>query len=115
MCDLRNNYTPNEVLDHPKLSDDYKIKYFFNLTLQEDFYGLLNSLGLGLNNLGLTIGDVDNLDYIWDVNAEDNKYINSQTSAFENEDEIKALGAGFVIDSPIEVVSKFNENYLKNE
>ena len=88
MCDLRNNYTPNEVLDHPKLSDDYKIKYFFNLTLQEDFYGLLNSLGLGLNNLGLTIGDVDNLDYIWDVNAEDNKYINSQTSAFENEDEI---------------------------
>ena len=88
MCDLRNNYTPNEILDHPKLSDDYKLKYFFSLTLQEEFYGLLNSLGLGLNNLGLTIGDVDNLDYIWDVNAEDDKYINSQTSAFENEDEI---------------------------
>jgi len=87
MCEIRNDWSMEEVINHPKLSDDFKINYFFELTLQEDFYGLLNSLGLAINDIGLTIGDIDNLDYIWDINAEDDKLIVSKTDAFENEDE----------------------------
>lgn len=88
MCEIRTDWTMDEVINHPKLSDDFKINYFFELTLQEDFYGLLNSLGLGIGNIGLTIGDIDNLDYIWDINAEDDKLIVSNTEAFENDKEM---------------------------
>lgn len=42
-------------------------------------------------------------------------YIGIRSGYLQNEEEIKALGSGFIIDSPIGVVTKFNENYLKNE
>jgi CRISPR-associated protein Cst2 len=42
-------------------------------------------------------------------------YIGIRTGYLENEEEVKSLGNGFVIDSPIEIVRKFNEKYLKNE
>lgn len=40
-------------------------------------------------------------------------YIGIRAGYLQNEDNVKALGAGFVIDSPIGIVNKFNENYLK--
>lgn len=42
-------------------------------------------------------------------------YIGIRTGYLQNESEVKALKEGFVIDSPIGIVSKFIENYLKNE
>lgn len=40
-------------------------------------------------------------------------YIGIRAGYLQNEDDIKALGEGFVIDSPIGIVNTFNENYLK--
>lgn len=40
-------------------------------------------------------------------------YIGIRAGYLHNEDDVKALGAGFVVDSPIGIVNKFNENYLK--
>lgn len=40
-------------------------------------------------------------------------YIGIRTGYLQNEEEIKALGEGFVIDSPIGIVNTFNEKYLK--
>lgn len=40
-------------------------------------------------------------------------YIGIRAGYLQNEEDVKALGEGFVIDSPIGIVNKFNENYLK--
>lgn len=41
-------------------------------------------------------------------------YIGVRTGYLQNEDEIKNLGEGFVIDSPIGVVNTFNQKHLNN-
>ena len=40
-------------------------------------------------------------------------YIGIRTGYLQNEEDVKSLGEGFIIDSPIGIVNKFNENYLK--
>lgn len=42
-------------------------------------------------------------------------YIGIRTGYLQNESEIKELKVGFVVDSPVGIVSKFIENHLKNE
>lgn len=75
------------------------------------------------NNLFIGTGEKPalNIDTIKQI-AEDYKeklatpiYIGIRSGYLQNEEEIKTLGSGFVIDSPIGIVNKFNENYLKNE
>lgn len=41
-------------------------------------------------------------------------YIGIRTGYLQNEEDVKALGDGFVIDSPIGIVNQFNEKHLKN-
>lgn len=75
------------------------------------------------NNLFVGTGEkpILNIDAIKQI-ADDYKdklatpiYIGIRSGYLQNEDEVKALGENFVIDSPIGVVNKFNQNYLKNE
>lgn len=40
-------------------------------------------------------------------------YIGIRAGYLQNEDDVKALGEGFVVDSPIGIVNTFNETYLK--
>lgn len=42
-------------------------------------------------------------------------YIGIRTGYLQNESEVKELKDGFVVDSPIGIVSRFIENHLKNE
>jgi CRISPR-associated protein Cst2 len=42
-------------------------------------------------------------------------YIGIRTGYLQNEEDVKLLGEGFVIGSPISIVNLFNENHLKNE
>ncbi len=42
-------------------------------------------------------------------------YIGIRAGYLQNEDDIKALGEGFIIDSPISIVNQFTQKYLKNE
>ena len=42
-------------------------------------------------------------------------YIGIRTGYLQNEDEIKSMGDGFVIDSPIGIVNQFNKKYLNHE
>ena len=41
-------------------------------------------------------------------------YIGIRTSYLQNEDEVKALTDGFVIDSPVGIVNQFNQKYLSH-
>lgn len=41
-------------------------------------------------------------------------YIGIRTGYLENEEAINALGTGFIIDSPIGIVTQFNKKYLSN-
>ncbi|MCU0326819.1 MAG: type I-B CRISPR-associated protein Cas7/Cst2/DevR [Spirosomaceae bacterium] len=75
------------------------------------------------NNLFVGTGEkpILNIDAIKQI-ADDYKdklatpiYIGIRTGYLQNEDEVKALGENFVIDSPIGIVNKFNEKYLTNE
>lgn len=42
-------------------------------------------------------------------------YIGIRAGYLQNEDDVKSLGDGFVVASPIEVVNEFTKEYLKNE
>lgn len=42
-------------------------------------------------------------------------YVGIRTGYLQNEDEVKALGEGFIVDSPIGVVKQFQENFLSDE
>lgn len=42
-------------------------------------------------------------------------YVGIRTGYLQNEEEVKALGAGFIVDSPVGVVNQFNLKYLSNE
>lgn len=42
-------------------------------------------------------------------------YIGIRTGYLENEDKVNALGEGFVVGSPINIVNNFTKNYLSNE
>ena len=42
-------------------------------------------------------------------------YIGIRSGYLQNEEEIKALGEGFIIDSPVGIVNQFNQKYLSNE
>lgn len=41
-------------------------------------------------------------------------YIGIRAGYLQNEDEVKSLGDGFVVASPVEVVTQFTQNYLTN-
>jgi CRISPR-associated protein Cst2 len=41
-------------------------------------------------------------------------YIGIRAGYLQNEDDVKALGGGFIIDSPVGVVNQFNQKYLSN-
>ena len=41
-------------------------------------------------------------------------YIGIRTGYLQNEEDIKALGTGFIVDSPIGIVNQFNSKYLSN-
>jgi hypothetical protein len=80
----------DEVLHHPKLSDDYKYKFFEDLANQEEYFEVLNNLGLPIDGLGVTISDLDNLDYIWDLN-DDDKGIPSATTQFAEQQKFRVI------------------------
>jgi len=91
MCDITNEFTPEEVINHPKLSDSYKFEYFEKLAKEEDFYDVLNNLGVAIDDLGIGLGDIDNLDYIWDINEEDTKGIPSKTIEFGKQENFRVM------------------------
>ncbi len=90
MCDITNDWSMDEVLHHPKLSDDYKYKFFEDLANQEEYFEVLNNLGLPIDGLGVTITDLDNLDYIWDLN-DDDKGIPSATTQFAEQQKFRVI------------------------
>jgi hypothetical protein len=86
MCDLHWNL--EELINHPKLSDDYKFAEIQQqLSEQEmiDVFESLNNLGISIDSLGLTIADIDDLDYIWDINDNDLGVPSSTTQFGEQE------------------------------
>ena len=90
MCDITNDWSMDEVLNHPKLSDEYKYQYFQDLVDQEDYFEVLNNLGLPIGGLGITVSDLDNLDYIWDLN-DDDKGIPSATTQFAEQQKFRVI------------------------
>lgn len=91
MCDI--NYTFEEILNHPKLSDDYKFSYVEDMVNEDvfcDWFESLNNLGISINSLGINITDLDNLDYIWDITDED-KGIPSETTQFATQEQFKVI------------------------
>jgi hypothetical protein len=85
MCDLHWNL--EEIINHPRLSDDYKFSYIEDMVNEDAFcewFESLNNLGISISNLGIDIADLNSLDYIWDINDED-KGIPSATIQFEKE------------------------------
>jgi hypothetical protein len=85
MCDLTNDYTLEEVLYHPKLTDDYKFNFIQDLVDEQqfiDWFETLDNLGISIDDLGLTIDILDNVDYIWDI--DDMDLTPSQTFSQEN-------------------------------
>lgn len=85
MCDITNEYNFDEVINHPKLSDDFKFEYFFKLAKEEEFFDVLNNLGISIDALGLNIADLDNWDYIWGLN-DDDIGIPSKTTEFSKQE-----------------------------
>lgn len=41
-------------------------------------------------------------------------YIGIRSGYLQNEEEVKALGNGFIVDSPVGIVNQFNQKYLSN-
>jgi hypothetical protein len=85
MCD--NIWNLEELINHPKLSDDYKFAIVEEMLSEEammEAFDSLNNLGISIDSLGLTIDNIDNLDYIWDINDED-KGVPSSTTQFAQE------------------------------
>jgi hypothetical protein len=91
MCDVY--YTFEELLYHPKLSDDYKIAYFEQMVNEDVFcewFETLDNLGISISNLGIDIADLDSLDYIWDINDED-RGIPSETTQFASLEKFRVI------------------------
>ena len=84
MCDLSKDYTLEEVILHPKLTDEYKFEYVKELLWEEEFvewFDTLNNLGISIDSLGLTTEIIDNVDYIWQI--DDSDLVPSQTFSEE--------------------------------
>lgn len=84
MCDLSNDYTLEELILHPKLTDEYKFEYVKELLWEEDFvewFETLDNLGISIDSLGLTTEIIDNVDYIWQI--DDSDLVPSQTFSEE--------------------------------
>jgi len=91
MCEI--NYTLEEIINHPNLSDDYKFSYVEDMLEQEkfcDWFESLNNLGISIDSLGLNISDLNSLDYIWDINDED-KGIPSETTQFGSQENFRVI------------------------
>ena len=91
MCEI--NYTLEEIINHPNLSDDYKFSYVEDMLEQEEFcdwFESLNNLGISIDSLGLNISDLNSLDYIWDINDED-KGIPSETTQFGSQENFRVI------------------------
>jgi CRISPR-associated protein Cst2 len=41
-------------------------------------------------------------------------YIGIRKGYLQNEEEIASIGEGFVVDSPVNIVTQFNQKYLSN-
>jgi len=74
MCDI--NYNIEEIINHPKLSDDYKFEKIEGIIVEEfvsDWLDEQEVLGISLEELGLTIDDlndyyeIDDSDYTDEV------------------------------------------------
>lgn len=84
MCDLSKDYTLEEIILHPKLTDEYKFEYVKELLWEEEFvewFDTLNNLGISIDSLGLTTEIIDNVDYIWQI--DDSDLVPSQTFSEE--------------------------------
>jgi hypothetical protein len=85
MCD--NIWNLEELINHPKLSDDYKFEVVKEMLTEEEMmevFDSLNNLGISIDSLGISIDNLNDLDYIWDINDED-KGIPSATTQFGKE------------------------------
>ena len=91
MCNI--NFNLEEVINHPKLSDDYKFSFVQEMLSEDEFcewFESLNNLGISIDSLGLTIADIDNLDYIWDIN-DDDLGVPSSTTQFGSSEEFSVI------------------------
>lgn len=91
MCDL--HYDLEEIINHPKLTDNYKFSYIEDLIQEDEFcdwFESLNNLGISISNLGIDIADLNSLDYIWDINDED-KGIPSETTQFASQENFRVI------------------------
>ena len=91
MCQL--HYTLEELINHPRLSDDYKFNAIQEMLNEDEFcewFESLNNLGISISNLGIDIADLNSLDYIWDINDED-KGIPSATTQFGEQENFSVI------------------------
>jgi len=91
MCNI--NFNLEEIINHPKLSDDYKFSFVQDIINEDKFcewFESLNNLGISIDSLGLTIADIDNLDYIWDIN-DDDLGVPSSTTQFGSTEEFSVI------------------------
>jgi hypothetical protein len=72
MCEV--NYTIEELVNHPKLSDDYKFSAIEEMIKENDFIEWLEQqeLGLSLENLGLKLDDLEDF---YDIDDTDSHYV----------------------------------------
>jgi hypothetical protein len=93
MCDIINDWDWNELINHPKLSDEFKYKFFQDIINEDEFcnwFEGLNNLGIPIGSLGLTNDMIDNRDYIWGIDDEDYG-IPSQNIAFSKKEEFRTI------------------------
>jgi len=93
MCDITNEWEWDEVINHPKLSDDFKYNFFQDIVNEDvfcDWFESLNNLGISVGSLGLTNDMIDNRDYIWGIDDEDYG-IPTQNIAFSKKEEFATI------------------------
>jgi len=72
MCEIYHSF--EDIANHPKLTDDYKLNYFKELVDENEFcnwFEGLDDLGVDISSLGLKIEDLDNIDYMYEISDED--------------------------------------------
>ena len=71
MCDI-NNWNLEELINHPKLSDDYKFEVVKEMLTEEEMmevFDSLNNLGISIDSLGISIDNLNDLDYEKETNS----------------------------------------------
>jgi hypothetical protein len=85
MCKIE--YTLEELINHPKLSDDYKFSVLEEIVQEDLFLDWLESQELGVNieTLGLKLDDLNDF---YDVDDTDNQYVEQK---FATEEQFKVI------------------------